>query len=109
MRSIRRHQSLALAERLETPRARPRVREEGFALGIPFRQGSHAGCLGPQLVVLQQFVRDFLDNGPQVRLAGARGDHEVVGDRRQLAHVQDNDVFRLFILSQLPAEQGQSS
>jgi hypothetical protein len=60
-------------------------------------------------VVLLQFVHNLIHNRPQVRLARARHDHEVVRDRRQLTHIKDDDVFRLLVVRQFAAKQRQFS
>jgi hypothetical protein len=58
-------------------------------------------------MVFAEFVLNLITDGTQVRFAGASGNDEIVGDRRDLANVQDHDVLGLSPICQLPAEQGQ--
>ena len=53
---------------------------------------------GPQVVFVAQFVPDFIDDRAQVRLACAGGDHKVIRHGGKLAHIQDNNVFRLLVV-----------
>lgn len=57
-------------------------------------------------VFLPQTIVDFFHDGPQVRFADARGDHEIIGHRRDFPDIQDGDVLRLFLVRQFPAALG---
>ena len=64
---------------------------------------------GAEMLVLAEFVGDFIDDGAKVRFASAGGDDEIIGHGRQFTHVEDNDVFRLFVVCQFAAEQREFS
>jgi hypothetical protein len=60
-----------------------------------------------QAVFLAQLVGDFLHDGAQMRLARAGGDDKIIRHRRQFAHVEDDNVLRLFVVREIAAELGQ--
>jgi hypothetical protein len=41
-----------------------------------------------------------------VRLRGSRADHEEIGEARNALEIEDDDVFRLFIRSEIGAGPG---
>ena len=47
-----------------------------------------------------EFLGDLVDDGTQVRLVGAGGDHEIIGNGGEFAEIQKGDVFGLFIVGQ---------
>ena len=61
----------------------------------------------PDLVLLPQLIGDFIGNSPQMRFAGPGGDHKIISNGRNLMHVQHQDIFRLFVVCQFAAENGQ--
>ena len=64
---------------------------------------------GTQMTIFAQFIGDLVHDGAEMRFASACGDDELIGHRRELTHVQNYDVFRLFVICQFPAEQSQFS
>jgi hypothetical protein len=61
------------------------------------------------VVLFFEILLDFIDNGAEVRLAGAGADNEVISDAGDLAEVEDDNVFCLFVVRQFAAEQSQFS
>ena len=62
-------------------------------------------CGAPALIFSQpcfNFVRDRF----QLRLGTGRANHEVIGEAGNSGEIEDNDVFRLFVRSELGASRG---
>jgi len=63
----------------------------------------------PDVMLDAETIADFLDDGAQVRLAGAGSEDEEVGDGGEITHVEDDEILRFFIISEFAAEQSQFS
>jgi len=61
----------------------------------------------PREAVFAQLVGYLVHNRAQMRLAGPSGDHEIIRDRRDFGDIEHNNIFRLPIFGQFPAEQRQ--
>ena len=62
----------------------------------------------PHVMLFAQAMGDLLEDGAQVRFARAGRDHEKIRHGGKLAHVEHEDVFRLFVVRELAAKPGQS-
>jgi len=58
---------------------------------------------------LAHLAGDFLHDGAQMRFTRAGRNHKKIRHRRYFAHVEDDDVFRLFVVRELAAKQSQFS
>lgn len=58
---------------------------------------------GFDFVLFLQTAGDFTRDRLQLRLRSGRTDHEEIGEGRDPAQIEDNDVFRLFIGGKLRA------
>jgi hypothetical protein len=54
-------------------------------------------------VLFFQLAFNFIRDRLQLRLGGSRADHKKIGEGRNPAQVQDNDVFRLFVRGEFSA------
>jgi hypothetical protein len=72
----------------------------------PLAGGHAVDGLRADAVILAEAVAEFPDDGLQVRLAGAGADHEKIGEARQAAQVERDDVFGFLIRGDGRAELG---
>src|SRR5258706_5618866 len=49
-------------------------------------------CSGADIMLIPEFVQDFIHNGAKVRIARAGGDYEVIRYPGKFTYVQDDDV-----------------
>jgi hypothetical protein len=65
------------------------------------------GAARADVLVFFEMFLDFVNDGAQVGFAGAGANHEIIGDAGDFSQVEDNDVFCLSVICQIPAEQRQ--
>ena len=69
----------------------------------PLAGGKSINRYGPNRMVLSQSRFDFVCDRFQLRLGRAGADHKKIRKRRDVAQIQHNDVFRLFVRGELRA------
>jgi len=69
----------------------------------PLAGGKSINRYRPNRMVLSQSCFDFVCDRFQLRLGAAGADHKKIRERRDVAQIQHNDVFRLFVRGEVRA------
>jgi len=69
----------------------------------PLAGGKSINRYRPNRMVLSQSCFDFVCDRFQLRLGAAGADHKKIRERRDVAQIQHNDVFRLFVRGEFRA------
>jgi hypothetical protein len=72
----------------------------------PMARRQAVNGVGPDAMFLLQPVAEFADDGLQVRLAAAGTDHEKIGEARQAAQIERDEVLGFFVRGNGRAELG---